>query len=317
MRRIHVVAAVIEHDGKVLIARRPQHLYQGGKWEFPGGKVEPGEAPMAALARELKEELNLELAQAQPLIKIAHDYPDKQVLLDVWRVTDFAGTAEGMEGQSVRWVEREQLPDYEFPAANGPIVTAARLPRHYVISPPNITQAEPLLRQWQQLLERGERLFQLRCKQINDRALATLVEQLQPMIERFDAQVLVNSDMPTWVQSRFQGVHLTAAALRAMEPGREVGKRPDMPWLAASCHNREELEQAQGLGVDFVTLSPLRVTASHPGQPPLSRQDFERWVLGANVPVFALGGVGPGDRSEVAALGAQGVAGISAFWGSV
>ncbi|MAR89924.1 MAG: hypothetical protein CML06_03450 [Pseudomonadales bacterium] len=311
MGRIHVVAAVIERDRKVLIARRPQHLHQGGKWEFPGGKVESGEAALVALARELKEELNLELIRAQPLIKVTHDYPDKQILLDVWRVTDFAGTAEGMEGQSVRWVEREQLPDYEFPAANGPIVTAARLPAHYVITPPDFSSPQHLLVEWRRLLEQGERLFQLRCQTLDPARMTELLDRLQPMIQAFGAQVLVNSAMPDWVQSQLQGVHLTARDLLASR------SRPPGQWVAASCHNLSELEQAQELGVDFVTLSPLRATASHPGQPPLAAQDFARWLDAATIPVFALGGVGPDQLAEVIAMGAQGVAGISAFWGSV
>ena len=136
MKRIHVAAAVIRGpESSVLIAKRPLDKHQGGLWEFPGGKVEDGEGVESALARELQEELGIEVTQAQPLIQVRHDYPDKQVLLDVWEVLAFAGEPHGAEGQPLAWVAPEALVDYSFPAANQPIVTAARLPQHYLITP--------------------------------------------------------------------------------------------------------------------------------------------------------------------------------------
>ena len=97
-------------------------------WEFPGGKVESGEPVQIALSRELDEELGIQVNGARPLIRISHHYPDKSVLLDVWWVDAFTGEAHGREGQPVRWVRPKQLNEYEFPAANRPIVTAAQLP---------------------------------------------------------------------------------------------------------------------------------------------------------------------------------------------
>lgn len=128
MKRILVVAAVIRRGGRILIARRAAHQHQGGLWEFPGGKVEPAEAVQAALVRELREELGITPTAFSPLIRIEHDYPDKSVCLDVWTVTDFAGEPLGREGQPLAWVTEDELPAHDFPAANRPIVTAARLP---------------------------------------------------------------------------------------------------------------------------------------------------------------------------------------------
>ena len=93
-RRIHVVAAVIysvDHSNQILISRRPDHLHQGGLWEFPGGKVETDELPEQALGRELREELGIQVTQAQPYLQVSHDYSDKQVLLDIWQVNGFSG----------------------------------------------------------------------------------------------------------------------------------------------------------------------------------------------------------------------------------
>ena len=125
MKKIWVAAAVIENNqGEILIAKRLDHLHQGGKWEFPGGKVEAGESALEALTRELNEEVNLDVVNATSLIKLEYDYGDKFVILDVWHVNQFNGDAKGLEGQEVKWVHKSKLADYEFPAANLPIIAA-------------------------------------------------------------------------------------------------------------------------------------------------------------------------------------------------
>lgn len=124
-QRVHVaVGVVIDARDRILVAERPQHLHQGGLWEFPGGKVEVGELITDALRRELHEELAIEVLDAEPLIEVEHDYGDKHVLLDVWRVTAYRGEPEGREGQRWRWVERGLLETLEFPAANIAIIEA-------------------------------------------------------------------------------------------------------------------------------------------------------------------------------------------------
>ena len=139
MKRVHVAAAVIrDNSGKILIARRADTQHQGGLWEFPGGKVEADESVETALARELHEELGIVVSAARPLIKVRHDYPDKQVLLDVWEVSAFTGEPHGAEGQPLEWVAPRDLLNYEFPAANQPIVAAARLPAQYLITPEDL-----------------------------------------------------------------------------------------------------------------------------------------------------------------------------------
>lgn len=127
--RIHVVAGVILNaTGDVLLALRPKNKHKGGLWEFPGGKVEAGESPRDALARELEEEIALAVEQAEPFLMIDHDYGDKHVTLDVWRVTQFSGTPHGREGQEVAWVPIVELANYQFPEANAAIVTALQKP---------------------------------------------------------------------------------------------------------------------------------------------------------------------------------------------
>jgi 8-oxo-dGTP diphosphatase len=124
---VHVaVAVIVDARQRILIALRPEGVHQGGLWEFPGGKVEPGETVQQALSREISEELGLRVTDSRPLIKIQHDYNDKSVLLDVCWVDQFDGVAEGREGQPICWVGPEDLSHYHFPAANQSIVAAVQ-----------------------------------------------------------------------------------------------------------------------------------------------------------------------------------------------
>lgn len=125
MESVYVMAGVIwNQQGQIFIAKRPDKAHQGGLWEFPGGKLEADEEPFMGLIRELKEELDIEVTAAGPLIKTQHNYADKSVTLDVWEVTEFEGQARGAEGQQTRWVKPQELNQLDFPAANKPIIEA-------------------------------------------------------------------------------------------------------------------------------------------------------------------------------------------------
>jgi 8-oxo-dGTP diphosphatase len=125
---VHVAVGVIfnSQQNQILIAKRPEHLHQGGLWEFPGGKVSAGERVDQALKRELIEELGITVIGAQPLMVVEHDYSDKQVFLDIWTVTQFKGNAQGAEGQQIKWVDLPELyrpeSQYNFPQANQAIL---------------------------------------------------------------------------------------------------------------------------------------------------------------------------------------------------
>ena len=119
---IKVSVGVVLDGDKTYVTRRLSHQHQGGKWEFPGGKVKPDETGLQALRRELEEEIGILVQQATPLTEIAHHYPDKSVLLSVYTVTDYSGDPSGQEGQEGRWIALSDLGDYEFPAANEAII---------------------------------------------------------------------------------------------------------------------------------------------------------------------------------------------------
>ena len=126
---IHVVAAVvIDTQDRVLIAQRPKKKHMAGGWEFPGGKLEPGEERLAGLSRELREEIGIAVAKPRPLMRVRHDYPTREILLDVWVVRSYTGEPKGLEGQALRWCPQQYLPSADLLPADKPIVAALRLP---------------------------------------------------------------------------------------------------------------------------------------------------------------------------------------------
>lgn len=313
---IHVAAAVIlDAAGQILIARRPADKHQGGLWEFPGGKVEAGETAPQALARELHEELGIQVRRARPLIRIRHDYSDKSVLLDVWRVVVFDGQARGCEGQPIRWVPPAQLNEYEFPAANRPIISAAQLPERLLITgslaPFAAAEgAEALAERISQALEEGPRLLMLRDPEADPSLLNRLYRELAPRVSAAGSRLTLNTSIEQANAIGADALHLNSARLMALDSRQAFQGR----LLSASCHNEAELAQAARLGLDFVTLSPVAATASHPGAPTLGWLRFHALADRCPLPIYALGGLSPADLKAAWGAGAQGIATLSDWW---
>lgn len=307
-------AAIVGDDGRILIARRPSHVHQGGLWEFPGGKREAEEDVLTALSRELYEELGIDVLQARPLIRIPYRYPDRQILLDVWRVERFDGEAHGREGQAVRWVALDALHDYDFPPPNRPIISALQLPDRYLITPePGAVEAWPaFLQQLDQALQRGIRLVQLRCKQLAEVEVRQLVPQVAAQCRRHGARLLLNGAPALARELALDGVQLSSRALL------QTLRRPpelEEKLLGASCHTAEELQHACAIGADFALLSPVQPTRSHPGTLALGWAQFSQLTDGSTIPVYALGGMTLADIVTAWQHGGQGIAAIGGLWG--
>jgi len=310
-RPIHVAVAVIQNAaGQILISRRPAHLHQGGLWEFPGGKLEPGESVAQALKREIYEELGLGVKAHAPLIRITHHYPDRVVLLDVHRVTQFTGCPEGREGQLLRWLAPEQLRNYPLLPADRPIVTAVNLPDHYLITGADPLDRSAFLLRMERSLVKGVKLVQLRAKSLTPSEYGLLAEAALKLCREHGARLLLNA-APDWVEPLgADGVHLTSKQLA------DLDERPldRNYWIGVSCHSADDLARAAALELDFAVLSPVLPTASHPDAQPLGWQQFGVWVEAARLPVYALGGMRRGMLDEAQGYGAQGIAGISGLW---
>ncbi|MFA5627640.1 MAG: Nudix family hydrolase [Thiohalomonadaceae bacterium] len=307
------VGAVIDAAGRVLIARRPLDKHLGGLWELPGGKINLGEDVLSALRRELGEELGIAVLQARPLIRIPYQYPSRQVFLDVWRVDKHAGEAYGREGQEIRWVHLSELSGFSFPPSNSPIVTALQLPDRYLITPePGTSQNWPVfLQRLEQALQRGISLVQLRAKSLVATELTELTMQVMQLCQPYRVRVLLNSDIDLALSLPVDGVHLGQQQASSLQQRPSVSKDR---LLAISCHNAEELAQANALGADFAVLSPVQPTQSHPGTPALGWTKFGEIVAVSQIPVYALGGMQLGDIATAWQYGAQGIAAIRGLW---
>jgi 8-oxo-dGTP diphosphatase len=310
--RQHIAVGVITDTAaeRILIARRPDHVHLGGLWEFPGGKLLPGESVSKALRRELQEELNISVKKTRPLIRVNHDYPEQRVRLDVWMVSSWSGSPAGMQGQELRWVAREELAGMAFPDADRPIITAINLPYVYGITPELESYGPEFYSRLEELLTAGLRLLQLRCKLLDLRARMELLYEVAAMCGRNGCRILLNGMPDRGLMKYMHGVHLPARDLVRQE------KRPlgDGYLLAASCHNAHELAHAERIGADFAVLSPVRKTVSHPGAKPLGWTGFNRLTDAVSIPVYALGGMQMTDIARAQDHGGQGVAMIRGLW---
>lgn len=307
---IQVAAGVVVNtEGEVLLAKRPLNKHQGGLWEFPGGKIEPGESAHGALSRELEEEVGISIAASEPLIRIQHAYPDKTVCLNVLRVDQFLGEAWGREGQDIAWVAPEDLPKLAFPAANKPIVTAVRLPRQLMITGAFDTETE-LLDLLRQGLSKPVGMVQFRAHGLDDQSYIRLARKAHSLCKSLGVPMIANCAVPTFREINCEGLHLTSPRLCEMQ-SRPVAQAL---WLSAACHNAEELRHAEAIGVDFVSLSPVRATATHAGQEALGWEAFGQMLTAAKLPVYALGGMREKDLAPAVAAGAQGIAAIGEYW---
>ncbi|MEQ1546137.1 MAG: Nudix family hydrolase [Methyloglobulus sp.] len=307
MKSLQVAVGVVKNSsGQVLISLRNENLHQGGLWEFPGGKSEASETAEQALARELKEELDITVQTATPLITINHQYPDLAVQLHVFAVERFDGVVKSCEGQPFLWVNPDDLVNYAFPVANQPIIAAARLPRYYAI----LDDADPalLLVNLVTILNKGIKLIQARLKTLSVAAVEAFLEQAYPLCKAHNAWLLLNSSVDNAEGFEVDGLHLTSLDLLARDK-RPLNKR----WVAASCHNSDELHHAQKIGVDFVVLAPVLPTPTHPDAEVLGWDQFAKLVANTNLPVYALGGLSAVDLFAAQKAGAQGVGGIRAF----
>ena len=295
-------AALVDPQGRVLLSRRHADAHQGGLWEFPGGKREPGESAEQALARELDEELGIRPRSLRPLIRVPHAYPDRRVVLELFRVDAWEGEPQGREGQPLAWVAPEALGEYPMPAADRPVATALQLPDRYWITPPQAASERDFLAALERALDAGIRLVQFRVFGLSEQERERLFRAALARCHAAGAHLLVNSATGL---SGGDGLHLSGRELRTLE------RRPAVDgWLAASCHGPEELARAQALGVDFAVLSPVLATPSHPDAGPLGWERFADWVRERPFPVYALGGMRPALLPEAWRHGAQGIAGI-------
>jgi 8-oxo-dGTP diphosphatase len=300
---VRVAAAVVlRADGRVLLAQRPAGKAYAGYWEFPGGKLEPGESPRAALDRELHEELGLVVRRAAPWLVQRFVYPHAHVELNFFRVFAWDFDPVGHDGQAFSWQEPGRFDVAPLLPANTTVLRALTLPPVYGITMAGDVGEAAFLARARTALDRGLRLIQLREKDWPAARQRALAEALLALAAPTGAQVLLNGDAERARAWGCAGVHWTSAALAA------ASARPAGMLCAASCHTREDIGRAAALGLDFAVLGPVLPTPTHPGAPVLGWDGFARCVATTAIPVFALGGLARSDLDTAIMRGAHGVA---------
>jgi 8-oxo-dGTP diphosphatase len=298
---VEVAAAVIERpDGSFLLAQRPAGKVYAGWWEFPGGKIEAGELPERALARELHEELGIDVRRAYPWVTRVHVYEHATVMLHFFRVVEWAGEPQSREKQAFLW-QRLDMPMAEpMLPANAPVLASLALPLEYAITDVQALGVDQQLARVEARMKDGLRLVQVRDKGHWERT--RIIYVVTRMASQYGAKVLVNGGPAA------DGIHFSAEQLMSLR------SRPRGVLAAASCHTVQELGHAMAIGLDFVVLGPVKATSSHPGADLLGWDGFRRIAEGASIPVYAIGGLRQADMHEARRAGAHGLAMISGAW---
>jgi 8-oxo-dGTP diphosphatase len=304
-----VAAAVIERpDGSFLLGQRAADTFYPGYWEFPGGKVEPGETAGDALVRELREELGIEVHHATPWLMREHVYEHAHVRLHFFRVRDWSGELTDHVHSALAWQHPGATTVAPMLPANAPVLAALALPDFYGISQAADLGVERQLTLLEQALAGGLRLVQVREPRLAPTDRAAFARAALALCRQYGARLLINSDVVLAAELGADGVHLTARQLAVMTG------RPDLPLVGASCHDAAELRHAALLGADFAVFGPVLATASHPGEPGLGWAEFRSRIRGNLLPVYAIGGLDRDDMAIAQAAGAHGVAAIRSAW---
>ena len=305
---VDVAVGLIVQNGQALLAKRAEHQHQGGRFEFPGGKVEAGELVTDALVRELHEELGIEIHAPQFIQRLTYHYPEKTVRLHVYRIESFNGEPVGREGQPLHWVPLVQLFDLSFPDANRPIVRVAQLPPRYSITSDLIACELDAIPAWlaeQSIEKETDAWVYVRLPSAPSTVYETAIKHLAML--RPDLNLIAAWDAPESVNEFIRGRHLTHAALLAQT---DLVRQSEQDFWFAACHDDASIAQAVKLGVDAITLGTVLATPTHPDGQVLGWNEFAQLAKLSDVPVYALGGMQSKDLVEAQANGGFGVAGM-------
>lgn len=306
---LEVAVAIIQRpDGEFLLAERPAGKPYAGWWEFPGGKIETGESPYHALVRELHEELGIDVDVAHPWLTRVYTYPHATVRLHFFRVVSWHGDPHGKESQRLSWQYPDAVAVTPVLPANGPILRALELPPVYAITHAAELGAEVFFERMMVALQQGIKLIQVREKSMDAPTLRAFASEVVRRAHAHGARVVMNGDAALAKEIGADGVQLNSTQLMGL------AARPEMELVSASCHNRAELGRAAELELDFVLLSPVLPTLSHPGAPALGWERFSHLAAGLPMPVYALGGVTRADMNEAWQHGAHGIAMLRGAW---
>lgn len=314
------VGVVRHENGLVLLAERPVGKAWSGYWEFPGGKIESNETAEQALTRELQEELGITATLIYPWLTRTFDYeakydasgkletPAKTVKLHFFIVAKWEGEPFGLEKQTISWQNPEKVTVSPMLPANAPIFSGLSLPAVYAITNLAELGEELFFERLKAALENGLMMIMIREKQLSPEELLLFAEHVTEVASPYEAKVFIHSDANLATELKAAGVHFSSQDLMQLKA------KPEGLLAGASCHNSQELAHAAALGLDYVLLSPVQATRSHPDVEPLGWDSFSDLIEDYALPIYALGGMRVEDLHSARLHGAHGIATQRDIW---
>ncbi len=302
------VGVLINPNKKILLAQRPESRTWSGWWEFPGGKLEKNEVPEEALARELKEEINIDVLNCEKWVTRNYLYEEYSVTLYFFKVTEWYGQITAKENQKLLWINPYEVNKSTILPPNLFILNALSLPTQYGITNMSETPKEIFFIQLLKQLEQGLKMIQIREKNLTLRELKKITLEIVKICKPFSAKVILNSSIELANDVNANGVHLNAIELK------KFNKKSKNIIVSASCHSEEEVKIAQDKDIDFVVLSPVKRTISHPEGVALGWDNFLNITNSYDIPIYALGGMKKIDINNALDSGAIGIASQRDIW---
>jgi len=297
-----VAGILLNKNNEILIAKRRNNQFMPGYWELPGGKIEAGENKKNSLKRELFEELGVTVKKSSLKHMMCHKYPDKVVKLWIYNIDKCSGEPSGQEGQDTSWCSLDQLTKYKLLPTMREIIHKISLPKHYWITPDD-HHSESIIENCREHIIAGTKIIQLRSKTSLDQSY---IDKIYRLFQDNQISLILNTPNKTY-QELCDGWHLTSHELLSLKE-RPCGNNK---LLGVSTHNALEVEHAENISADYISLSPINSTPSHTRILPLGWHAASDIICKSNLPVYLLGGMSKEMLDKALNIGAQGIAGIS------
>lgn len=308
---MHIKVAVgllIDSNKKIFLAQRPKSRSWSGWWEFPGGKLEKNESPEEALTRELKEEVGINIVNFERWVTRNYTHEDQNVTLYFFKVTKWNGELTPKENQKLLWINPCEVNKATILPANVFILNALSLPTQYGITNISEVPKEIFLTQLLKQLKQGLKMIQIREKNLSLEELKKVTLEIIKICRPFSAKVILNSYIELANDINVDGIHLNSIELK------KFTKKTKNIIVSASCHSEVDVKIAQDKGIDFVVLSPVNKTISHPRIPPIGWSKFLEISNKFDIPIYALGGMKKNHVNIALDSGAIGIASQRDIW---
>ena len=310
-KAVHVnvsVAVLINANDQVLLGQRPPPKSWEGWWEFPGGKIEKGETSSDALYREIYEEIGVKITKFEKWVTRKYFYGGNDITLHFFKVHKWEGEVTSKENQKLVWTYLKNPSVSPILPANLFIQKSFDLPKYYAITNLSETSRQVFFNQLQNKISNGLKMIQVREKNISIDDFKVFSKEVIRICKPKNVKVIINSDVNLAYEIKADGVHLTSKDLISIK------KLPKNLIVSASCHNQEEIDIAEKLNINFLVLSAVRKTLSHPNIKPIGWDKFEKIANRVNTPIYALGGLGVKDYRIALENGAVGIASQRLIW---